>query len=121
VQVSHQESFGLSLLEAMALGVPAVVTRSVSLAAAVERAAAGWVSGDRLEELSETLREAMTNVSARTTRSARARNVAGGFRWPRVAQDLEELYREIVDSHGLESRERLRSLTPAALRQRGAD
>ena len=39
---SYQENFGISLIEAMACGVPVLVSPHVNLAPEIEKAGAGW-------------------------------------------------------------------------------
>jgi glycosyltransferase involved in cell wall biosynthesis len=89
---SHHENFGVSLLEALALGVPAIVTPGVQLAAAVERAHAGWVSALDTGALASTLGSAMDDLAGRTTRAEAARVLARGYTWTAVASALVDLY-----------------------------
>jgi len=93
---SHQENFGLGLLEGLAHGVPAVVSRAVNLAPDVERAGAGWITGESVAEVAEALRVAMRDSSDRAQRALAARSLAQQFGWSRVGARLEETYRAIL-------------------------
>src|SRR5262249_36485043 len=55
---SHHENFGMSLAEALACGVPAIVSPDVQLADEVVANGAGWVSALTLDALSNALRAA---------------------------------------------------------------
>lgn len=89
---SHQENFGIGLLEALACGVPAIVSRAVNLSPAVMAAGAGWVIGDADTDLSAALRTAMTSVTDRERRGRAAQTLAARFTWAASAKRLDALY-----------------------------
>jgi glycosyltransferase involved in cell wall biosynthesis len=92
---SRHENFGVGLAEAMAMGVPVLVTRGVHLSPLVEAAGAGWVTPLESAEIDATLRVAMDDLAARHARGAAARRLAEQWRWPAIAQQLIDLYRRI--------------------------
>lgn len=90
---SHQENFGLSAAEAMALGTPVILTPGVNLAPAVQAAGAGWVCAPDPHELGLALGAALQDRVERDRRGeAAGRLVAERFDWARVAKELVELY-----------------------------
>lgn len=93
---SHQENFGLSALEAMAAGVPVVVSEGVNIAQIIRDAGAGWVSSLSHEALTSTLASAMGDAAERQRRGMAARNLARAYRWSSVAATLEALYRRVA-------------------------
>jgi glycosyltransferase involved in cell wall biosynthesis len=93
---SYHESFGLCVLEAMAFGVPVLVSPQVNLAPEIEIASAGWVSKVDNASLVTTLAEAITSAEERYRRGLAGRRVAAGFAWPIVAANLASLYRIIL-------------------------
>jgi glycosyltransferase involved in cell wall biosynthesis len=93
---SHQENFGIALVEAMANRVPAVVSPGVNLAADVEASGAGWVVTRDAAALREVLRVAMADRAELRRRGERARALAERFRWSAVGSRLETLYQQIV-------------------------
>ena len=94
---SYQENFGLSVVEAMACGVPVFISEQVNLADEVTKAGAGWVVKLENGALYESLLEALRNKQARIERGNAARNlVRMRFTWPVVANELVGLYRELT-------------------------
>jgi glycosyltransferase involved in cell wall biosynthesis len=92
---SLHENFGVSLLEALAAGVPALVSRQVDLADAIERGGAGWICDTSVESLRTTLEAAMTSRTERMSRGRLARELANRFSWSDIAARLVDLYHDI--------------------------
>jgi glycosyltransferase involved in cell wall biosynthesis len=91
---SQQENFGIALVEAMASGLPAIVTPAVNLADQIVAADAGWVCDGNVASLSDTLRAAMADHEVLERRGQRAREFADRFRWSSVADGLRVLYEQ---------------------------
>jgi glycosyltransferase involved in cell wall biosynthesis len=89
---SHQENFGLSVAEAMACGVPVIVSPGVNLAADIDAHGAGWVVAREQQALTGTLRAAMGDELGRRRRGDAARRLARAFRWPSIAGQLRDAY-----------------------------
>lgn len=96
VQASHQESFGISLAEALARGVPVIASRGVNLASEVERAAAGWVTEPAADAIAAVMRQAMSRRDEIARRATAALALASRFAWPRIAFDLQCLYAGVI-------------------------
>lgn len=97
VMPSYQENFGISLIEAMAYGVPVLVSPHVNLAPDIEEACAGWVAELSKEKLAETLAEALGGAEERKRRGEKARALADNFAAPLIAKRLLKLYQSLID------------------------
>lgn len=93
---SHSENFGNAVLEAMAVGLPVVVTPEVGLAPVVERAGAGLVVPGEPAILAAALRQLLASPA---TRASMGRNgtalVEAEFGWPAVARRMMAVYEEV--------------------------
>src|SRR5258708_24559078 len=82
-------------MEALAAGVPVLVSPHVNLADEIEAAGAGWISPVKAESLCETLTLALRDRDELKRRGALGRVFAQGFDWPKVAGMLAQLYESV--------------------------
>jgi glycosyltransferase involved in cell wall biosynthesis len=86
----------MSLLEALAQGVPSLVSPEVDRLVPISNSGAGWVSAPH--GLARTL-EALTTLSPAewSAHSEAARDLARDFDWDDVAAAYEEVYRAALE------------------------
>jgi glycosyltransferase involved in cell wall biosynthesis len=89
---STQENFGLSVVEAMASGVPVLVTPGVNLAADIAASGGGWVVERHAEAIADALDRALSSTDDHAHRSEAARRFASQFRWSAVSARLIDVY-----------------------------
>jgi glycosyltransferase involved in cell wall biosynthesis len=95
---SHHENFGIAIAEGLACGVPAVVSRAVQIAGAIDHAHAGWITGLDRGEIAAVLHEAMSDEPERRRRGRSAASLAEHWRWSRIAAQLSDLYVRVAHS-----------------------
>src|SRR5262249_1974670 len=89
---SYSENFGNAVLEAMACGIPVVVTPEVGLATTVDKAGAGLVIGGAPNTFGPALAELMSDAERRAAMGAAGRAAAGHFSWDAIAGQMKAVY-----------------------------
>jgi glycosyltransferase involved in cell wall biosynthesis len=112
---SAQENFGVAVVEALACGVPVIVSPAVNLAADIEKHQAGWIVPRDRAALAESLGRLMTDRAALAERRAHARTFAERFRWSAVAESLVHLYEDVLSRRAAVARH-VEALTDAEYR-----
>ena len=99
---SYSENFGNVVLEAMAVGVPVVVTREVGLAPVVAAAKAGIVCDGSPQLLAAAINEVLIDARRAAEMGAAGRHTARQmFSWDIVAEKIELLYDDIRQTENL--------------------
>jgi len=96
---SHNENFGIAVLEAMVSAVPVVITPEVGLAKTVAEAGAGVVSSGDPEVFGRALASIIANPTKCRLMGKAGRTVAQKrFSWNAIASEMKTAYCEILDS-----------------------
>ena len=92
---SRQENFAVAAAEALACGVPVLVSEHVNLAPEIARARAGWVASLDVEDFSRALIAAMSDDDERKRRGAAGMLYGESLSWAKSAEELRNLYSRI--------------------------
>jgi glycosyltransferase involved in cell wall biosynthesis len=91
--ISHQENFGLAAVEALACGVPVIVSRAVNLASKIEESNAGWITPLDEDSISHALSAALSNPDELRRRGEAGFELARrDYSWASIADSLVALY-----------------------------
>jgi len=92
---SYQENFGFCVIEALAVGVPVLVSPHVNLAAEIASAGAGWITPVETSAIKAGLIEALGSESERAQRGKAGTTLSQEFLSERVASRLIEMYASV--------------------------
>ena len=97
---SHQENFGLCVMEALSHSVPVLVSPGVNLAPQISTANAGWVAAIDKAALTTKLAEALSDEAELTKRGRAGQELSRQYSWENAARQLVQLYQSILQHHG---------------------
>ena len=93
---SYSENFGVSVLEALAAGLPALVTPGVALAELVDRQQLGYVPELDVSEIANSIQQALEYPDAATKMGDRARQfVLDNYAWEGIVAKMLAIYSSI--------------------------
>ena len=94
---SSQENFGIAVAEALAVGLPVIISDQVAIASEVRRARAGLVVPVDVGAMAHGLLTLANDSSLRREMGQRGTTLAAeSFSWPRTAELLHELYADLA-------------------------
>ena len=102
---SRTDTFGLVILEAMASGVPVVVSPETGARVQVQNGVAGFLAKD----FTESVLQLMRNQALRHRMGAEARKFACSRDWASVFEDLYQTYEAALKTQEVRSRIRTRT------------
>jgi len=94
---SYTENFGLAVVEAMASGLPVIVSERVNLARDIAEACAGLVIDCNATALSDAILKLLDDPVAAARMGEKGRRlVEQRFTWDRIARQMLDVYHDII-------------------------
>jgi glycosyltransferase involved in cell wall biosynthesis len=94
---SHHENFGIAVVEAMAFGLPIIISNRVNIHSEIERAEAGLVVSPTAAELAVAITTLADNPTMRIEMGKKGRQfVATEFSGASTARETVRIYRDII-------------------------
>lgn len=95
---SYTENFGIAVIEAMAAGLPTMVSTEVNLAPTIAAHDAGEVVSLDADEIGRRLTHLLESESRRVELSANAQDYVKQFDWAQVAPRLKAMYESAINA-----------------------
>jgi glycosyltransferase involved in cell wall biosynthesis len=94
---SYSENFGIAVVEALACGLPVVISDKVNIWREIAAARAGVVVPCAVAPLAAALAAVLDDAAARQEMADRGRRLAqGSFSWDQIAMRLVEGYHKVI-------------------------
>jgi glycosyltransferase involved in cell wall biosynthesis len=95
---SHSENFGIAVLEAMAFGLPILVTPGVALASEIGRYQLGYVTSLDISEITMRLEQYLVDQrQGRQMGEQACQFVQRHYTWNQIATELLQIYQTVVN------------------------
>jgi glycosyltransferase involved in cell wall biosynthesis len=96
---SYYENFGIAVAEAMAAGVPVVISDRIHIAEDIQQAEAGWVGPLEVGAIANSIKSALLNPQERQRRGLNGQEYAKKhYNWQAIAQQTIDAYQQILSS-----------------------
>jgi glycosyltransferase involved in cell wall biosynthesis len=96
---SYYENFGIAVAEAMAAGVPVVISDRIHIAEDIQQAEAGWLGPLEVGAIANSIKSALLNPQERQRRGLNGKEYAKKhYNWEAIAQQTIDVYQQILSS-----------------------
>jgi glycosyltransferase involved in cell wall biosynthesis len=96
---SYYENFGIAVAEAMAAGLPVVISDRIHIAEDIQQAEAGWVGPLEVGAIANSIKLALLNPQERQRRGLNGKEYATKhYNWEAIAQQTIDAYQQILSS-----------------------
>jgi glycosyltransferase involved in cell wall biosynthesis len=95
---TFSENFGIAIVEAMAAGLPVIITPGVQISPEIAEAEAGLLVEGEVETLADAIAQLLTSPSQRQLLGENGKRLASSrYSWDAIANELVNSYRSIIE------------------------
>lgn len=99
---SFSENFGIAVAEAMAAGLPVIITPDVQIASDIAKAQAGLIVDGNVDAVANAIAKLLSNPDLRHQLGENGKGlVSSRYAWKAIASDLSCIYRSIIEQQPL--------------------
>ncbi|ELS02165.1 glycosyltransferase [Xenococcus sp. PCC 7305] len=96
---SHSENFGVAVIEALAAGIPALITPGVALASILEQEQIGYVTNLNSDAIASSFEYCLNNLPELKEKGDRAKKfILENYTWNSIALKLVDTYQGVINS-----------------------
>ena len=96
VMTSRFEGHPMGLIEALAYGLPVVVTPGTNMAKEIANSDSGWVCDGTVEGICEALKAVVSDKALLMKKSANAKKLASDYRWDNLAKQFHNTIEQLL-------------------------
>lgn len=86
----------MGLIEALAYGLPCVVTTGTNMRDEIDKFNAGWTADTTAESIATALTKMLSERDQLAIKSQQARTLASQYDWNQIAAKSHQIYEEII-------------------------
>jgi len=93
---SHAENFGVVILEAMAVGVPVILSRGIDIWRDIEATGAAAIVDSKVRDVAATVLDLLEDAPRRHTLGEAGKKAAWRYDWSVIGDELEAAYLDMT-------------------------
>lgn len=98
---SSQESFGISVVEAMAASKPVVISKNIAIANSIKKAGAGIICEDNVNSYYKAIKKILSSNFIRKEMGYNSKKLQSNFYdWEILSKEIEKVYLDHINEYG---------------------